>query len=476
VAKLKTADQKEEVQDEENEDEQASDSVPSCLAFLLGPRLSSIAAGRLFSKSAVSFVLRVGSLGMGFLTSIILARLLGADGYGAYKFVLSWCQFLVIFAALGFDQLLIREVAAYVTDEKWRELRGILLFANGTALITSCLIAGGVFAVTQALYADGRVLQIVFGIGMILVPLRSLTRLRQASMQGFDYPVLGQTPESALRPILFLVVIAAIYFFGTGAISASHAMAWQVGVSGIAFLVGTVLVFWKMPACIRTVRSSFDAQTWIYGAIPMAAIGAMYVLNKYADILILGAMVESANVGVYAAGSQGASVVRFVLVAANMVIAPEFSRLYAENDVRGLQSLAQNSAAAIFAASFLIAVGLIILGPYFLLLYGSEFSAGYAPLVILSVGNLASAGAGSVGFLLMMTGYERIAAVNVGSTAVLNIILNVLLIPVFGLVGAATATMVSTVFVNVLQGVYCYKKLRVFPSVLGYLITIKGSD
>lgn len=98
-------------------------------------------------------------------------------------------------------------------------------------------------------------------------------------------------------------------------------------------------------------------------------------------------------------------------------------------------------------------------------LFGSEFTVGYSALVILTVGQLVNALAGSVGFIMTMTGHQREAAwVTFGST-VLNISLNAILIPRFGIEGAATATAFTTALMNIVMFGYVQKRLQLNPTV-----------
>jgi O-antigen/teichoic acid export membrane protein len=93
--------------------------------------------------------------------------------------------------------------------------------------------------------------------------------------------------------------------------------------------------------------------------------------------------------------------------------------------------------------------------------FGAEFSAAHAPLAILAMGQLVNAGFGSVGFLLNMTGYERISSRILWQTALLNILLNAIMIPLFGIVGASVATAISLVIWNALLYREVRKHLRI---------------
>ena len=87
-----------------------------------------------------SFVLQTGFAGLSFLNAIILARVLGSDGYGAFSNAMAWVSVLVIPATFGFGTLLVRDVAIYPSRGQWSLLKGLLLFSNSLVLILSVIL------------------------------------------------------------------------------------------------------------------------------------------------------------------------------------------------------------------------------------------------------------------------------------------------------------------------------------------------
>jgi O-antigen/teichoic acid export membrane protein len=136
--------------------------------------------------------------------------------------------------------------------------------------------------------------------------------------------------------------------------------------------------------------------------------------------------------------------------------------LYAQGDMKKLQRLVTASARVILLINLLITVGFIIWGKSFLnLAFGSAFKTGYTPLMILLVGQLINSGAGSVGLLLNMSGHERETARGMTIAAIINVVLNLLLIPRLGINGSAVATSISLIIWNVLLWWAVRKKLGI---------------
>jgi O-antigen/teichoic acid export membrane protein len=175
----------------------------------------------------------------------------------------------------------------------------------------------------------------------------------------------------------------------------------------------------------------------------------MQVINSRVDSLMLGAMQGTDQVGIYSAAIRGADLITFGLIAANATLAPTIAGLFSQGELKRLQRVLTGSARLVLLFTLVVGTVLIVFGQWFLALFGPEFVAGYTALVILSVGRIINAATGSVATVLVMTGYERTVALAVGLGSVLNIVLNFLLIPSYGMNGAALASSASMILWNV---------------------------
>lgn len=157
--------------------------------------------------------------------------------------------------------------------------------------------------------------------------------------------------------------------------------------------------------------------------------------------------------------------ISFGLKSVNAIMAPLISELHATGRMEDLQRLVSRAARMIFVFTLVACATLFVVGEWALGLFGAEFRAGNPVLRLLLVSQAVNALAGSVGHLLTMTGSQRLAAWIAGSGAAVNVLLNLLLIPVWGIVGAALATTISTVGWNVAAVVGVRRRLGIDPIV-----------
>jgi O-antigen/teichoic acid export membrane protein len=235
----------------------------------------------------------------------------------------------------------------------------------------------------------------------------------------------------------------------------------------IALLIVVYLLRQICPQPAKEAVSTYHTSTWLRSALPLMLIGGMNTINHRCDTLMLGAMVGTEAVGIYTVANRGAQLILFIQTAVNAVLMPTIASLYASGNMLRLQRVITKSTRLVLVVSLSCAVILVVFGRAFLSLFGAEFRQGYTVLVILSLGMFLNAAAGAVNILLHMTRYERDAAVSVGASAVLNVLLNAVFIPRWGVEGAALATATSMIIRNLAMALWVHKKLGIHSSALG---------
>lgn len=420
---------------------------------------------RLLRGGAGSVLIRAGNRLLGLLLGIVLARGLGAEGYGIYAYAFAVMGLLMVLAEAGVPTLLLREVAASLGQARWGLLRGALVRGGqfvGLASVTVSLAGLLVLwaAADRLSHAELHTTLLMLAV----LPLAALARMIAHAMRGLERVVAGQVVELLLRPLLVLPAVAALFLYSPALRQPQYAMAAQLVAVAVVVLAGWWALKRNLPAEAASRPPEYRTRQWLKSALPFTLIGGAGIINNQADIIMLGWFRPSADVGIYRVAVQGSVLVAFGLQAANAVVAPHFSRLYAAGDRVRLQRLVTTSARVILLAAVPVAAAFVLAGDAIAAwVFGAEFAASHGALAILSVGQLCNAAFGSVGFLLNMTGHESDTARALWTTAVLNIVLNAALIPFFGKEGAAVASAVSLVTWNVMLYRLVRKQLGIRP-------------
>ena len=431
------------------------------------PAVRSVKA-RLARGAAHAFLINIFGTGLAFLSQLVLARVLGVEGYGIYAYVIAWITVLALLATLGFQTGMLRFAAAYRAREEWGLLRGVIRYATGrvslAGLATGLLTAGVVVALGDRLAPE---LAGTFLVGCAMLPFLSLLQVSSSTVRALGGVVLALAPQALVRPAVMLLGIGIATLAFSFAFTPPTAMAVML----IATMFGLGMVGLALrrlrPHELATAGVAYKSREWRRTSLTLLAMTATRVLLSRVDILMLGLLADTTSVGIYAVASRVTDLVAFALAAINTIFAPNIAALHARSDRPALQALVTTTAWWAMLSGLLIAVPLFALTELVLSIFGEAFTAGTVALRILLLGQIVNAAAGSVGPLLTMTGHERQATIVMAMATLAVVALDVVLIPQFGLVGAAVAATLAQVGWNLAFAVLVWRKLAIVPSVFG---------
>ncbi len=379
---------------------------------------------------------------VGFVTTMILARMLAPGGYGIYAYSMALVAILTIPSELGIPGLAVREVAVSNVRKDWSHMRGFILRAHQAIAIIAVFLmtAGFVTLFTWGSQLDP-VKRNCMALALILIPLVSFSALRTAMLRGLRKVLLGEVPEEVVRPLVFLALILLIMLVGRTLISPVSVMVMQIAATFAAFAGGLWLFLKNRPAELPGKEARFQTALWLKSSIPFGLTAGLALINGRTDILMLGFFREDSDVGIYRVATQSAALVVFGLRVINSIQGPHIAHIYAQGDMKLLQKLVTRSSRAIMAATLPVVLVIFLFGEFLIrIIFGAEYLGAYVPLVILCVGQLVNAATGSVASLLNMTGNERDTTRSAFIGAITNVVLNVTLTPIWGMTGAAVAT------------------------------------
>ena len=408
-----------------------------------------------------SFVVNVTSMGILYLSQIVLARLMRVDQYGVYVYSLSWLNLLLLMGKMGLDTVLLRYIPQYASRNEWGNSRGLIKRSYQIVFFASFILLLSAWTIIQV---NRNSLTVNLGntllIGISVLPLWTAIKLTQGILQAFKRPGLSQFLDGILSPVLLLSILGLMIALNIP-VSAPLVMAIFVVDCFVVLLFGLLWVrFYVLPPELKIAIGEYKTREWLMFAVPMLMIVGTQVIMSNTDVIMIGMIKDTSQSGIYSAAARLATLVSVSLVFVNLVLTPYISEYFHNERRKELQHFISLAAriAALFAVPLFFV--LMIYGKYVLGFFGSEFKNGYYSLVILITGQLVNVLSGSVGYIMIMTGEQKQAAYVLAGSAGLNIFLNFLLIPAFGIEGAAVATTVSLILWNVVLIFYIKRRMH----------------
>ncbi len=421
-------------------------------------------------RNGISTVL-IKALGMplAFGLQLVLVRVMNVQEYGVYAFAVSWLAIITLVVALGFDVSYLRFIPQYRVNRQWNYLKGILR-RGGTLVSTFSVCTGVLFACLVFLLVEDPSLRLTLLVMCLLFPVRGLNMLRQAALKGIETPFWAFLPERVLRPVMLAGGCVLLYFLISEPLHASSVMALNLFVMVCLLTLGTIVLRRRLPSQLRNVQAdSSNTSEWLKVSLPLFIMSGLGVIFLRLDVLMVGFLAGKEPTAVYNAASRTAILMTLFITTALAVLSPRISELYYSNNLEKLQRTISIGATLSDVFTFLLFVPFCLFGEYVLALFGEQYIAGLPALVILAAGYLVEAFTVMANILLRVTGYQKISAGLLASALLLNVLLNVTLIPHYGITGAALATAVSTALLNVLRLLYARKHLGLHITCFAFL-------
>ena len=391
----------------------------------------------------VAFGVRVASAGLLYLSQIVLARWMGGFEYGIYVFTWSWVLVLGAMANAGFNLATIRLIPEHREKGEFNRLRGLMVGSRLVGVGGGLAVAG---VVALVLWAAGDRMPshyiVPAWLALMCIPLYAMTDVQDGIGRGEAQMAIALLPPYILRPMLLLGSMAVAFMAGV-AMDATAAAAAAVVATWGAGLVQLVLVQRHLAKAVPTGPTAYAWRHWFGTSLPLLVISGSEILLQNIDVFVISHYLKPTDVAIYFAAAKTMALINFVHYAVGSAVANRFAALGARGDEAGLKAFVRDAVNWTFWPSLAGAATILALGWPLLWLFGPQFTAGYPVMAIIVLGFLARATMGPADFLLNMLGHQRTCAVVLTTTVVLNLALNLVLVPRFGIEGAATASALS---------------------------------
>jgi O-antigen/teichoic acid export membrane protein len=410
-----------------------------------------------------AFAVRIASAALAFLTQIFLARWMGAFEFGVFSYSWVWITVLGSLVSAGFATSVVRFLPEYRELGQWDLLRGFLRTGRFVAVGFGAVSAGLIFLV---IHGWASLLEPVYvlplSLALIGLPAYGLTDFQDGVGRAQGWIDLALIPPYIVRPILLFAFICIAYGLAHPPGAASAAIAIVIA-CWLTALLQYLAQRWRMRGVMPKAKPAYAVRFWIRTSLPLLMIDGftLFILNL--DVLLLEYLrVSPDQIGVYFAALKTISLIAFVQFSISAVAMPRFAALHARGKTHEIGEFLARMQKWCFWPSVLGALTLLLLGKALLSLFGSEFIQAYPVMFILAVGLLARAAAGPAQNLLAVSGHQDKAAMILFATLLINGGLGLVLIPRFGIEGAAMAISAAFFFEALITFILAR---RYFPAV-----------
>lgn len=402
---------------------------------------------RQLAKGALINILGIAARSSKALALIIFSRFLGSERLGLYLLAFAIQEVVSKIAVLGLDYGIMRTSGLLAAQEREAEIRRSILVTAAIAFLSSTLVAAGLYFIAPTFsvaFLNNAALARPLQLFSFCIPLVSTTSIFVYAFRTTLRMQYEVYVRSVLEPAVLLVSGVGLINCGLGVNGAvlGHLAA------AAASLALSIYYLQKLYPARGAKTRPLEWRTLWGAALPM---GGMELLNNFKlrlDLLVLGYMMPLSTVGIFGAVCETAALLRKVRTAFDPIFMPMALNLHETQDA---SSMSKHLGLAIrwIMLSTLVMLGPMFFAPdLFMWFFGRSFLEGSSALGIAGLGQFFVVTIGLVESALAVTGFAHVTLINCIVLVLLNFELLVILIPPFGLVGAAAATTLSLLAVS----------------------------
>lgn len=398
------------------------------------------AHSRAQATALIAFAIRIVSAAIAFLSQIVMARMMGNFEYGIFVFIWVFVILAGNLSCLGFHAAQIRFLPQYEAREMRAEIRGLAVTARVFSVLSASTVAVIGFIAVEIFrqnVPDYDVLPLF--IGFLILPMVALGDTMEGTARAHSWGIAALSPTYLIRPLLILAFTAIAVQQGAEP-TAVTAMKASLVATYLTTILQLVNISWRLNRHHDKGPMRIEFVQWLKVAFPLFLVEGFLFLLTNADVVVVGIFLPPSDVAVYFAAAKTMAIIQFVYFSVKAASAPRFSAMMAGHDQPGLARFAGQTVRWVFWPS--LGVGLLVLaaGPWLLGAFGPGFESGHVLMAILFAGIMAKAAIGPGEVLLSMAGHQNLCVRIYAVVLTVAIILYLLLIPAYGLTGAAFAT------------------------------------
>ncbi|SFG17582.1 Membrane protein involved in the export of O-antigen and teichoic acid [Halopelagius inordinatus] len=399
-------------------------------------------------------------LGTAFIAKLFMARILGVSSYGGISIGTTLITFASMLTVLGLQTGAGRFLPRYDTIE---DKKGIIVSAIQIVGPVSLVIGGVLFASSGYLATnvfDDSSLTPILQIASITVPFAAFVTLAVGVLQGTEEVMPKVIMKHVSLPVVRFGLIITVLALGLGTVGLISAF---LAAYVVAAAVGLVYLYRRTSLGDSGGYTTRRKELLLF-SLPLSISGAMTLVFSHVDTFMVGWLATVEDVGIYGVVYPLASMLSVTLTSFGFIFLPVFSKYHSNEDADGMRSIYTAVAKWIlFAACPLFVLFFFFPELTISLTFGAKYSEGALALRILSISFFFHAIVGPNSKALVSMGCNKAVMYYSVLVAVVNLVLNFLLIPGYSYVGASVATTLSYGLLNVLNSTKLYRVTGILP-------------
>jgi O-antigen/teichoic acid export membrane protein len=403
----------------------------------------------------------VGRL-LGYATHAAVAWMHGPAQLGFYALGITVVQVASILSQLGLDNGVVRYVAHHGAGGDTARVRGTILQSLAVTLALSLALSALLFAGAGFLAEDvfGKpFLATMFRAFATALPFLTFMSMALWVTQGFGTLKYAAFVGQVARPLANLALLVFFYLLGVQILGAVAAYVLSMAFGAALALACLPRVF---PGLLAG-KAKYEARELSAASAPMIVANVTQYSNLWTAVVVLGIFEPVPTVGVYSAAARTAALSTLVLIAFGGVFSPLAAGLYRQERLGELGRLYGDVSRWAFTGALAFFLVTALLARDIMLFFGDEFAYGWPVIVVISAAQLFNSSMGPTTRLLAMTGHQKAVMVSTVGSALAAVALNFLLVPAYGVAGAAAATAAALILANGLSLIFVRRRLGFWP-------------
>lgn len=412
----------------------------------------------LLTGSAITFVLKMTGMGLGYLLIYIISQRLGAEGVGFYNLMLQILTVLGMFLGLGMNISVLRYVGQFDNEGERHKMHDLYRYFVSTVGPLSVIVSVGLYVTADWFtIVIGKEPEYAMGLRLvaIILPFFTVNQISVEFIRGLKKLQISELVRSVLMPLIVILGILLVFNSNLSKMDVAYLLLIALVVNSFV----SRLAIWDVLRDIEKKNNDFSLKELLRTSSPMMITGISGSLIMATPIFFIDYMLSEEMAGIYSVASQLSKAVTIILLVVNAIAAPKFANLFWLGKKAELQTLIDQASKILFWIALLSSVLMIVFRVELLGLFGTTYTDHGIVLVVLILGQFVNTATGSVGLMLNMSGNQRILSLSLSITAVVMAVLMYFAILKFSILGASIVVALGQLALYSFLAFITYKKL-----------------